>query len=111
MEISFETGKMAGIFNTEKELVRGYGSQLAGTIKRRMAVLSAARCLADVPVTPPFRRHELAQNRKGQFAVDLDHRLRLVFRPNHNPLPVKPDGGLDLSKITEITILEVKDYH
>jgi proteic killer suppression protein len=64
-----------------------------------------------VPVRPPERRHELSGNRKGRFAVDLKHPQRLVFEPNHNPLPRGADGGLDLKKINAVTIIEVEDYH
>lgn len=78
---------------------------------RRMLVLRAARTLQEVPIRPPERRHELKGQRKGQFAVDLKHPRRLVFRPNHDPLPRKPDGGLDLEAITAIMILKVEDYH
>ena len=111
MEISFETKKLAKVFNSEKEIIREYGSKLGKCIMRRLAVLEAANNLIEIPVTPPFRRHELGQNRKGQIAVDLEHPFRLVFKPNHNPVPVKTDGGLDLKKISAITIIEVEDYH
>ena len=111
MHITFRSEKLAKIFNSEKKLVREYGSENANEIKRRMAVLQAATCLEEVPVAPPDRRHELKNNRKGQFAVDVKHPKRLVFIPNHNPLPKKANGGLDLRKIQAITIVEVEDYH
>lgn len=111
MEVSFDTKRLARILNSEKEIIREFGLKLGKSIMRRLAVLEAANCLEDVPITPPFRRHELKHNRKGQFAVDLEQPYRLIFEPNHNPVPVKEDGGLDLKKITAITILEVEDYH
>jgi len=111
VEISFETRKLAKVFNTKKELDREYGTELSKTITKRLSLMEAANCLNEVPITPPFRRHELKHNRKGQFAVDLVHPHRLVFKPNHNPLPVRADGGLDLRRITAITILGVEDYH
>ena len=111
MEVGFERKKLARIFNSEKEIVRVYGSKLGKCIMSRLAVLEAAGSLMEIPVTPPFRRHELKQNRKGQIAVDLEHPFRLVFKPNHNPVPVKKDGGLDLKNISAITILKVDDYH
>jgi len=111
MEVSFATKKLAKILNSEKETVREFGAKLGKSIMRRLAVLEAANCLEDVPIKPPFRRHELKQNRKGRFAVDLEHPYRLIFKPNHNPIPVKADGGLDLKKITAIIILEMEDYH
>jgi proteic killer suppression protein len=111
MDINFRNEKLAKIFNSGKELVREYGPENAGEIKRRMAVLMAATCLEEVPSHPPERRHKLSGNRKGQFAVDVKHPQRLMFEPNHNPLPCKADGGLDLKKITAVTIIEVEDYH
>ena len=111
MDITFKNEKLARIFNSGKNLVREYGSENARLIKRRMAVLVAASCLDEVPYRPPERRHELTENREGQFAVDLKHPYRLVFKPSHSTLPRKTDGGLDLRRITAITIIEVEDYH
>lgn len=111
MDITFKNEKLARIFNSEKNLVREYGSENARLIKRRMAVLVAVSCLDEVPYRPPERRHELTENRKGQFTVDLKHPYRLIFEPNHSPLPRKTDGGLDLRRITAVTIIEVEDYH
>ncbi|MBI4534744.1 MAG: system killer suppression protein [Ignavibacteriae bacterium] len=111
MDITFRNEKLAKIFNSEKSLMREYGTENAKKIKHRMAVLAVATCLDEVPVHPPDRRHELSGDRKGQFAVDLKHPQRLIFEPNHNPLPRRTDGGLDLRKISAITIVEVEDYH
>ncbi len=84
---------------------------MATAIMNRMAVLRAARALALVPVTPPERRHQLQGDRGGQFAVDLVHPYRLVFKPDHQPVPRKNDGGIDVTRVTAITIIEVIDYH
>ncbi|MFH1648457.1 MAG: killer suppression protein [Patescibacteria group bacterium] len=111
MEIFFKNKKLAEIFNTQKELYKSYGKNIGDVIKRRMAVLAAAPTLAEVSHKPPERRHELQGKRIGEFAVDLDRRYRLVLKPEHNPLPRKEDEGLDLKKITAVTILGVEDYH
>lgn len=111
MDITFRNEKLAKIFNSEKNLVREYDSENAKKIKQRMAVLMAATCLEEVPSHPPERKHELSGNRKNQFAVDLKHPQRLIFKPNHNPLPRRADGGLDLKRISAVTIIEVEDYH
>ena len=55
--------------------------------------------------------HQLKGNRDEQFAVDLVHPYRLVFEPNHDPLPRKEDGGINLEQVTAIKIMEVVDYH
>lgn len=111
MNITFRSEKLAKIFNSEKSLVREYGTENAKRIRLRMAVLVAANSLDEVPTHPPERRHELSGDRRGQFAVDLKHPQRLIIEPNHNPLPRKAEGGLDLRKISAITIVGVEDYH
>lgn len=111
MDVTFGSKKLARIFNLANNLVREYGQANATLIKRRMAVLVAASCLDEVSHRRPERRHELTGGRKEKFAVDIKHPYRLVFEPNHNPLPRKADGGLDLKQITSITIIDVEDYH
>ena len=84
---------------------------MATKIMSRLAVLKNARTLADVPSTPPERCHPLHGKREGQYAVDLVHPRRLVFKPNHEPVPKMDDGGIDLEKVTSIIVTEVIDYH
>ena len=81
------------------------------TIANRLAVLNNAGTLAMAPTTPPLRRHLLSGGREGQYAVDLVHPHRLVFEPTHDPIPRTPDGGIDINRVTAITIMEVVDYH
>lgn len=111
MLISFKTRKLEKVFNSRSTLKKTYSDKLARAIMIRLAVLKNARTLANVSVSPPERRHLLTGGRKGQYAVDLDQSLRLVFEPNHQPLPRSGDGGIDLKGVTAITINEVIDYH
>lgn len=111
MDVAYKTKKMRKIFNSERLLVREYGAERTRKIKMRQDFLRAAANLDQVPARPPTRRHELKGDRKGQFAVDLTNNYRLVFEPNHDPMPRREDGGLDLEGITAITILSVEDYH
>jgi len=111
MEINFKDTKLEKIFNCERDICRKFGPECAREIMRRMAVLHAANSLADVTHNPPERRHQLSGNLDNHFTVDAKHPKRLIFIPNHNPLPRRDDGGLDLTRITAITIVEVRDYH
>jgi len=45
------------------------------------------------------------------FAVDISANHRLVFRVDHEPIPRKKDGGIDLTKVTAIVVLKIEDYH
>ena len=94
LDIAFRTRKREKTFNTAVALRKAYGARMARTIMIRLAVLKAAANLAMVPTTPPERRHQLGGDRDEQFAVNLGHPYRLVFKPNHEPFPRKDDGGL-----------------
>ena len=111
MDITFKTRKLAKIFNTEKELQKKYGARMMRRIQVRLAVLKNARTLSMVPTAPPERLHQLKGKRKGQHTVDLIHPYRLIFEPDHEPLPRRDDGSLDLERVTAVTIIEVVDYH
>lgn len=111
MMIAFKSRKLEKTLNSGSALVRTYGNRKARAIKLRLAVLANASTLAAVPHTPPDRRHQLTDDREGQYAVDLDRHNRLIFSPNHEPVPLRDDGGIDLHRVTAIMILEVTDYH
>ncbi len=111
MDIQFKTRKLESVFNSELRLERQYGDRMARVIMVRLAVLRGAHHLGLVPAAKPARRHQLTGGRKNQFAVDLIYPNRLIFRPDHNPIPRKDDGGIDLEAVTAIEIVEVIDYH
>lgn len=110
MDIYFGSDKLVTIFNDEKSLRRKYG-QLTTKIQQRMAELRAASSLSAISQFPPARCHELKGSAKGKFAVSLSGNYRLIFEPCNEPIPTKEDGGIDLSRVTEICVLEVTDYH
>jgi proteic killer suppression protein len=111
MLISFAKRTLAKTFNEDRELTKAFGARMAGVIKLRMAVLHAAAHLGLVPTTRLERCHQLNGDREGQFAVDLVHPRRLVFEPDHDPVPRLQYGGVDKSQVTAILILDVVDYH
>ena len=113
MDISFKNTKLMKEFNEEKRLKKAYGELQAKKIKIRLKALRAASTLYDFwpPYKGPERCHELTGERKGQLSIDLEHPYRLIFVPNHTPVPLKPDGGLDWKKVTEIMITGIEDTH
>lgn len=111
MGISFGTGRLHRIFNSERNLTREYGPRRARAIRARLLTLEAAETLSQVPTAPPERRHQLTQNRDEQYAVDIGQPYRLVFVPDHDPIPRRPDGGIDTDLVTAIVITAVIDYH
>jgi toxin HigB-1 len=111
MKVSFKTTKLQKLLGQHKELVKAFGDKRARLIERRMVYLKGASNLQDVPQKKPYRCHELTGQRKGEFAVDVDEKLRIVFVPDHDPVQKLPDGGIDRKAVNEIVIIEVGDYH
>ena len=98
-------------FRTASALRRAYGDRRAESITARLLVLSDCATLSDVPTTPPERRHLLVGNRAGQYAVDVHDQYRLIFVPDHDPVPQREDGGIDTDRVTAIVVIDVLDYH
>ena len=110
MDIQFRSDKLAKECNSTKLLLRVHGEARAKLIRRRLDALRAAVVLDDLRNTPG-RLHELKGDRKGQFSFDLDGPYRLLFVANQNPVPARPEGGIDWTRITAVTILGVEDTH
>ncbi len=111
VDIFFKSAKLAKVMSEDARLKKDFGAKNAKQIRLRLAVLAASASLTEVPITPPDRRHQLTGSYKDCFAVDAEHPFRIVFEAANDPLPRKADGGIDLAKVTEITILAVVDYH
>lgn len=111
MEIRFATKGLQKVCNSKKELDRTFGNKIAEKLAQRLFELKAAESLAEMSHLPPIRLHELGGKREGQLAVDLVHPKRLIFKPDHDPLPKKTDGGLDKTRVTRVLITEIVDYH
>ena len=110
MIIYYEHRQLQKAASEYKEAVREWGSENAKKLFLRIQQIQAASTLDEMLNMPGARFHALAHNRKGQFAIDLKHPLRLIIKPAE-PVPRMPDGGIDVSRVTEILIVEVVDYH
>jgi proteic killer suppression protein len=111
MLIYFRTSKLQKLCSKEREMLKQLGRVMADKLQQRLMELNAAETLADVSHLPPPRCHELSGNRAGQFSVDLEHPYRLLFIPADDPVPLKEDGGIDLSQVREIEIIGIEDTH
>jgi plasmid maintenance system killer protein len=110
VNIKFENAKFADDCNDFKRLVRRFNLQRAKLTRRRLDDLHAAASL-EVMRSLPGQCHELKGDRRGQLSLDLDGPYRLIFRADHDPIPLKDDGGLDWAQVTTIVVLGVVDTH
>ena len=111
MEISFSNAKLAKLCNSEKKLRGKHGPRMAALISQRLFELDAADTLEEMRALPGPRCHALSENLSGLIAVDLVHPDRLVFTPNHKPLPARAAGGLDWRLVKKIEIVGIGNYH
>ena len=110
MNVTYISKKLQKLCNSEDELRSQYGDRMAAKIMSRLADLDGAESLMVMRLLPG-RCHELTGDRAGELAVDLVHPNRLVFRPDHDPVPRNESGMLLWDKVTKIVIVEIVDYH
>lgn len=109
MDINFKDKNLKDLCEQEKMAQRKLGTKMARKLRARLADLMAAPSAADLPRAG--RPHPLTGDRVGEFALDLVHPQRLVFKPAHNPVPRSEDGGIDWSRVTRVCIIWIGDYH
>lgn len=110
MKINFKSKKLEKQLTIAKEMQKTFG-QMAKKLNQRMKELKAADNLAVMRTITAAKCHELQQDRKGQIAVTVSGNYRLIFIPDHDPVPGKDDGGMDWLAITVIEVIEIEDYH
>jgi plasmid maintenance system killer protein len=78
LQLSFADREMVGLCSSRRALTARFGAVLARKIACRLAVLSAARSLEDLPEAPPIglMRHDV----DGLCSVTLAPDLRLWFQ-------------------------------
>jgi proteic killer suppression protein len=109
VDVYFRDQKLAAWCADEREAKRRWGGNHRKVLVR-VALLRSADTLADLDHAPG-RPHALTGDRDGQFAMSLWGSYRLVFEPANEPLPKRPDGGLDRAGVTAVRVLEVVNYH
>lgn len=92
MDVDFADEGLRDLCERQAMAGRRLGKIGARRLRARLADLLAAGRVAGLVAGHP---HPLAGNRAGQFAVDLDGGRRLVFEPDHDPVPCKEDGSID----------------
>lgn len=110
MDITFKDKILRKCANDLRKLQQAFGERRARLIQLRLDDMRAAETLEDVRHLPG-RFHELTNDRKGQWACDLDQPYRLIFEPHENPIPVNDDGQYIWLEIRGVEIIEITDYH
>jgi proteic killer suppression protein len=106
MQVVFADKELARCAGDRAYAVRKLGQRRADVYLVRIDALLRAVDLDSLKYVAG-RFHELVGDRAGQWACDLDHPYRLIFKPVLNS-----DGNI-VGLIVEqtVSILEIVDYH
>jgi len=109
VKLSYANSRILKICTNETEARKKLGQNVS-VLQERLQQMELADCLEDLR-NAPGRFHELTGNLKGCLACDVTKSLRLIFTPDHDPIPTKTDGGLDWKQVTAVTNIKLEDYH
>lgn len=107
MKVEYKSKKLKKQCEDPKIAQKDYGLSIGNKLTQRVSELLAATSLLDIQYIPSARLHRLQGTRSDEYAVDLVHPFRLVFKPI-----LEEDGDINkLDSIDIIRIEEVTDYH
>ena len=98
MQVKFRSRQIEKICTNASAATKKYGKRTAVLIHQRIDEISAAVSIEMLVQFRIGRCHQLVGDRKGQYAMDLEHPLRLIFEVNGD--------GIQIAEIQEIV-----DYH
>lgn len=108
MQITYANRELEKLCNKSNHAIRKLGDIGARKLHSRLADIEAAHNVTELIAGSP---HPLKGDREGDFSLKLDGGRRLVFRPEHDPLPRLEDRGVDWGNVTAVRIVEIGDYH
>ena len=108
MQITFATKAIQRLCEEEKHQLKQLGTKRAKRLKNRLSELRAVQNVSQLQLGRP---HALTEDRAGQYSVDLDGPMRLLFEPTDQPPPTLAAGGIDWQQVTSVRLLEIGDTH
>ena len=111
MEVFYKSNKLAKTVIDLSAIRRYYGTR-AKLVHQRISDFKSVANLEEIRQIPAANCHELSGNLNEFLAVDISGNHRILFKPAHDPRPLKDDKGLDWLQVTKITIHDIgEDYH
>jgi proteic killer suppression protein len=108
MQITFASKTIQRLCEEEKHQLKQLGATRAKRLKNR---LNELRAVQNVSLLQLGRPHALTGDRAGQYSVDLDGPMRLLFESTDQPPPTLAAGGIDWQQVTSVRLLEIGDTH
>ncbi len=107
MELRFKNKRIKEQCENPQKAQADFGLRMGNMLTQRVFELAAATSLLDIKHIPAARLHKLKGPRSDEYAVDLVHPFRLVFKPVlREGVEIYDLEGIDIVRIEEVT-----DYH
>ena len=103
MEITYKTKKLKKECENFSKAKKEYGKQIAEKLFIRIEVLEAAINLEEISMIRSWNLHPLSGKRKGQLAINLTGKFRLVLTINNEIV--------EFVKVESINLEEIVNYH
>jgi proteic killer suppression protein len=110
VDITFSDKRLEELANNDRKRLREFGKLRSEKLRIRLAQLRDAENLEEVRYLPG-NFHELTNNRKGQWACDLDQPYRLIFTPHEKIISASKHGQSVWMEITGVEVKEIVNYH
>lgn len=104
MDIQYKNIRLKKKLNDFEILKREYEEKIAKKILIRLTELQAAENLEIMTTGPPHFRHRLEGKRRGQFAIDITRKYKIIIEPMNGELE-------RLYTVTGIKIIEVSNHY
>ena len=98
MEIEYSNKAIQKVCTIASVAEKKYGPEMAAKIQQRIDQITAADTVEEMIQYRVGRCHSLTNKRKGQYAMDLVHPMRLVFKKKGREIQIA-------------NIIEIVDYH
>jgi proteic killer suppression protein len=108
MQVTYASKTIQRLCEDSKHQRKKLGDMRAKRLRARIKELRAEENVTKLRYGNP---HPLTEDRAGQFSVDLDGPMRLLFEPIDQPPPTLPSGGIDWQQVCNVCILEIEDTH
>lgn len=108
MQITFASKTIQRLCEEEKHQLKQLGAKRAKRLKNRLNELRAVQNVSQLQLGRP---HALTGDLAGQYSVDLDGPMRLLFEPTDQPPPTLAAGGINWQQVTSVRLLEIGDTH
>lgn len=110
MKITTNDKSLGMILSGDSKAIKQFGQKRFKYLNQRIKKLQIAQTLEEVR-NAPGHFHELVEDRKGQWACDLDQPYRLIFTPHEDPIPTDENGKYIWIEITGVELIEITNYH